>query len=201
MKDPENIREVARLKPDYMGFIFYGLSPRNAIGVNYKYVTEIPSDIKTVGVFVNVSKDVINEYQNIHKLKAVQLHGNESPDLCKFCQRHCIEVIKAVKVPQNPTPDFFESLKPYVDCVDMFLFDAAGLHPGGNGEKFNWEILEKYPFDVPYILSGGIGPEDAQYLKEHLPSKCVGVDVNSRFEIEPGKKNVKALEDFIKAIR
>lgn len=201
MKNAENVREIASLHPDYMGFIFYSPSPRNALGLSYTIVTKLPKTIKKTGVFVDATKAEIEEYVNIHHLDAVQLHGNESVELCRFLNRNAIEVIKTVKVPEEEEEDFFKKLEYYKDYVDLFLFEPEGKEAGGNGKKFNWEILNKYPLDIPYLLSGGISPEDVSALKAGLPPKCIGVDLNSKFEIEPGVKDVSKLSSFIKEMR
>lgn len=201
VKEGENVLEVAALSPDYIGFIFYGNSPRFAIGLSYTYTEKIPKGIKKVGVFVNVTKDVIEEYATIHKLDSIQLHGEESPELCRNLQRIGLEVIKAVKVPENVGKDFFKSLEKYKDHVDLFLFDTAGRNPGGNGRKFDWKMLQQYDLDTPYLISGGIGPDDLEDLKKGLPAGCIGIDVNSKFEITPGVKDIDKLSKFINELR
>lgn len=201
IKDGENLNELAPLKPDYVGFIFTAKSPRFAIGLSYTYTTKVPKGIKKVGVFVNAHKDVIEEYANIHRLDAIQLHGDEKPELCKALRRIGLEVIKVFNIPENPQVDFFKKLEDYKDNVDFFLFDTAGENRGGNGSKFDWNILKEYPFDIPYFISGGIGPEDVDSLKKGLPSKCVGIDINSKFEITPGVKDIDKLKHFFFALR
>lgn len=206
MKDKGSIRDVAALSPDYMGFIFYPRSPRFAIGVNSDLVKSLPKNIKKVGVFVYPSdypaaKEEIAEYANIFGLDAIQLHGDETPELCRYCQRNGWEVIKAFKVPENAGEDFFKRMEIYLDSVDLFLFDTAGKAPGGNGEKFDWKTLQNYKSDIPFLISGGIGPEDVREIKKGLPDKCVGIDINSRFEIEPGLKDVSKVSGFINTLR
>lgn len=201
LKDSQNVKDIASLAPDYMGFIFYPPSPRHALGLSYLTVTKLPKGIKKVGVFVNATREEILEYADIHHLDAVQLHGDESPELCRRLQNQGLEVIKAFRIPENTDESFFNRMVPYLDFVDLFLFDTAGKEAGGNGEKFNWNILNSYPFETPYLLSGGIGEEDIEILKEGLPSKCIGIDINSKFEISPGIKDVKKVADFINRLR
>ena len=201
LKEPENIKEVLKVNPDYIGFIFFSPSPRNALGLSYKVTNTLPKDVKKVGVFVDTNKDVIEEYAGIHHLQAVQLHGEHSPELCRRLRNTGLEVIKAVSIPENADENFFKSLEDYKDYVDLFLFDSAGKYAGGNGIKFNWDILKHYHLDIPYILSGGIGPDDVNLLKKGLPSKCIGIDLNSKFEKEPGVKDIEKLKNFIMELR
>lgn len=201
MRYPLNVHEVANLAPDYMGFIFYPSSPRFAIGLSSDIVRVLPKEIKRTGVFVGEDFEVVSEYSNIFRLDAIQLHGEISPEFCQRLQRHALEVIRAVQVPLNADKNFFQQLKPYKDVVDLFLFDAAGKAHGGNGVKFNWDILQDYDLDTPYLLSGGIGPEDVETLKKGLPKHCIGIDVNSKFETSPGVKDISLLSSFINQLR
>lgn len=201
MRERENVAQVAQLKPDYMGFIFYPPSPRNAISIDSGIFREVPKEIKSVGVFVNASEEEIIEKETLYKLSAVQLHGDESPDFCRQICNHGIEVWKAFSISKNAGKDFFNLLLPYIDIVDYFLFDTIGASPGGNGEKFKWEILNYYPYKKPYFLSGGIGPEDFPMFLKGLPPHCVGIDINSKFETKPGKKDLTKLSTFFSFLR
>ncbi|MDG2431116.1 phosphoribosylanthranilate isomerase [Flavobacterium sp.] len=198
MKYPENILEVAQLKPDYMGFIFWEKSSRYFDG----QIPELPKSIKKTGVFVNESIANIIEIIIKNNLQAVQLHGKESVDFCLNLKSELnlhnqteIEIIKVFSV----ADDFdFERLKPFENVCDYFLFDTKGKLPGGNGTTFDWNVLKHYPSSKPFFLSGGIGLEEAQavhdILKTNLP--VYAIDVNSKFEIEPGLKNAKLLRAF-----
>lgn len=198
-----NTAEVATLQPDYLGFIFYDKSPRNFEGV----IPELPKSIKKVGVFVDETVDVIIQKIKKFGLDAIQLHGNESPDYCKELKNHChaeldsasqYEIIKVFSIKDEFN---FSQLQPYEDVVDYFLFDTKGKLPGGNGYTFNWDELKEYLSTKPYFLSGGIGLGELQKIKEfikHPTSKyCYAIDVNSKFEIEPGLKRINELEKFI----
>ncbi|MCF1191452.1 phosphoribosylanthranilate isomerase [Mangrovimonas sp. AS39] len=195
MKYGENIQAVSQLHPDYMGFIFYDQSARYFDGD----IPEISESIKKVGVFVNASLDEIISKINTYQLQAIQLHGDESPDLCKALnhQFHQLEIIKVFSISNQFD---FKKLQPYETYVDAFLFDTKGKLPGGNGYTFDWNALEGYPSEKPFILSGGIGLDEAPQLKTFLKSPlskhCLAVDVNSQFEIEPGLKNVQKLKEF-----
>ena len=188
MKDPENIREVAALQPDYLGFIFYEKSPR----FFNDEIPEISSAVKKTGVFVDADFDYILKKVEKYQLKAVQLHGNEAPELCAGLQKERLEVIKVFSVKD----DFdFEVLKSYEGKVDLFLFDTKGKEKGGNGITFNWEILERYPSKIPFFLSGGLGLEEMDKIeKYHFPESFCGIDVNSKFELKPGIKNSENLK-------
>ena len=198
MKYPENILEVAALLPDYMGFIFWERSSRYFDG----QIPEIPKSIKKTGVFVNESVANIIEKILENNLQAVQLHGKESADFCLNLKSEFrkinlsqIEIIKVFSV----ADDFdFELLKPFENLCDYFLFDTKGKLPGGNGTTFDWNVLQHYPSSKPFFLSGGIGLEEIDAVKEitktNLP--VYAIDVNSKFEIEPGLKNTKLLREF-----
>lgn len=201
MKYPENIREMAGLKPDYMGFIFYGGSPRNFSGE----IPEIADSIKRTGVFVNADAQFIAEKIKKYGLQAVQLHGEESPELCSKIKDLGVEVIKAVSVGS----DFnFEELDKYKDKIDLFLFDTKGKERGGTGKVFNWEMLREYHLHIPFFLSGGIGIEHAgkiRYFRESVLNEeqkklFSGIDVNSRLEISPGHKDCQGFRDLKKEL-
>jgi len=195
MKQAANIAEVADLHPDYLGFIFYPKSPRLISEVSAELIKYIPNEIKTVGVFVNEDIKEVKLKIAKHQLKAVQLHGTESVEYCAEIKTLGIEVIKAFGV----HPDFdFEQLEPYIPVVDYFLFDTQTPAHGGSGNVFDWQLLEKYQLDKPYFLSGGIGLEHAQQIKTIQDPRLYAIDVNSKFELEPGLKDVERLKEFFK---
>lgn len=202
MKYPDNILEVGSLLPDYMGFIFWEKSARFFDG----YIPNLPQSIKKVGVFVNETVENIVEKIQKHNLQAVQLHGKESVEFClnlktelKNLKLIQIEIIKVFSVAN----DFdFSILEPFEEVCDYFLFDTKGKLPGGNGTTFDWTVLENYPSTKPFFLSGGIGIDEMDavnaILKTNLP--VYAIDVNSRFEIEPGLKNVQLCKDALQRI-
>ena len=193
MKYRANIQEVAALQPDYLGFIFYEKSPRFCNGE----LPEIPNTIAKVGVFVNAPLSEILNKIKAYNLQLVQLHGEESPEICEVLRLINIKVIKTFSI--DDTFDF-ETLRPYEPVCDYFLFDTKGKHYGGNGTTFNWEILKKYPSQKPFFLSGGIGLEEISKLKQlNLP--IYAVDVNSKFETEPGLKNSNACKKIIQILK
>jgi phosphoribosylanthranilate isomerase len=199
MKYPENIKDVAALQPDYLGFIFYEKSKRNFDGI----IPKISNDIKRIGVFVNETAEVIIEMVLKYQLSAVQLHGDESHVFCydlksNFSVTNDVEIIKVFSVDD----DFdFKILKIYEDVCDYFLFDTKGKERGGNGITFNWELLKNNSSNKPYFLSGGLSLEEVENLKEFIKSEvsknCYSLDVNSKFEIKPGLKNIENLKLFI----
>ena len=202
MKYPDNILEVSQLLPNYMGFIFWKKSSRFFDGE----IPNLPKSIQKVGVFVNAPLDEIVSKIEKYDLNLVQLHGNESVAFCldlkheiKNLKQTPIEIIKVFSI----LDDFdFSVLKEYEAVCDYFLFDTKGKLPGGNGTVFDWKVLEKYPSTKPFFLSGGIGIEEIapvkQLLKTNLPIHAI--DINSKFEIEPGLKNKQLLEEFKRTI-
>lgn len=197
MKYEDNIKQIAELKPQYMGFIFYKKSPRNVVAK----IPFISKDIKKTGVFVNASlKEVITKIKK-YDLQAVQLHGAESPIFCEELKQKQpnTELIKAFSVADTFN---FSTLKPYVNKVDYFLFDTKGKLAGGNGIPFNWDLLKKYPFTKPFLLSGGIGMDEVTALKKlkKLNLPIYALDVNSKFETDYGLKNKELLQKFIQEL-
>jgi phosphoribosylanthranilate isomerase len=200
MKYQENIEAVAALKPDYLGFIFYENSPRNFEGE----IPTIPSTIKKVGVFVDASIDFIKEKVKQYDFKAIQLHGNETPQFCQDLQGFKnlesldIELWKVFSIKDQFD---FNRLQPYEDIVDYFLFDTKGKEKGGNGYTFDWSVLKGYPSSTPFILSGGIGLDETQailsFQKSPESQYLHAIDVNSKFESEPGVKSAEKLKKMI----
>ncbi|RAJ06186.1 phosphoribosylanthranilate isomerase [Arenibacter echinorum] len=199
-----NTSEVATLDPDYLGFIFWEPSKRLFDGS----IPELPESIKKVGVFVDATIEEIVAKVNTYGLRAVQLHGKESPEFCsdlkklkndraKASEETSLEIIKVFSIKD----DFdFSVLAPYENVCDFFLFDTKGKLPGGNGFTFCWELLKNYPSSKPYFLSGGIGLDEIEKIREFQrrpESKyCHAIDVNSKFESEPGLKDIKKLKKF-----
>ncbi|MFH4965098.1 phosphoribosylanthranilate isomerase [Gaetbulibacter sp. M235] len=193
MKYQDNIEQVATLQPDYLGFIFYEKSARYFNST----IPHLPKSIKKVGVFVDANLDEVIKTINTHNLQAVQLHGNETPEFCNKLRSNNIEIIKVFSI-QNEFN--FEVLKPYEPVCDYYLFDTKGKLPGGNGFTFDWKVLNAYPSTKPFFLSGGIGIDEVEKIKEFQKSEvskyCYAIDVNSKFEVEPGLKNIEKLNEF-----
>ena len=204
MTDAANITALAELKPDYMGLIFYPKSKRFVGELNIRLLETIRESIKLTGVFVNENLDlVINKIKQYH-LKAVQLHGDETPQYCRLLrdqssQANCkIEIIKAFGIDANFD---FNDLEAYVDVVDFFLFDTKTPAYGGSGIKFNWDILKNYQCKKQYFLSGGIDTEDMSELRLLNDVRIYAVDLNSKFEISPGLKDIEKLRGAVDILR
>ena len=198
MREPKNIEQVAQLGVDMMGFIFYPKSPRYVSYVLAR--SDADRKVCRVGVFVNDSIPEILDKIHSFSLNAVQMHGNESRELCEQLREANgdIKIIKAISVSNARD---IQKYKEYVGAVDYFLFDTKCKTVGGSGQQFDWQILDEYDGDVPFLLSGGIGPEDAFRIRTFHHSQCVGIDLNSRFEIEPGVKDVEKLNKFLNEIK
>jgi len=199
MREPENIREVAELKPDLMGFIFYSYSSRYATGkLDPEILTRVSPSVKKTGVFVNAGFEEITGTVRKYSLDIVQLHGNETPDICLRLRETGIPVIKAFNITESSG---FKLCSEFINCTDYFLFDTVTSDYGGSGNKFDWKILDKYDLDHPFFLSGGITFQDVNKILEITNPAFYGIDLNSRFEIKPGLKNIETLKKFISDIR
>ncbi|MBR1500227.1 MAG: phosphoribosylanthranilate isomerase [Bacteroidaceae bacterium] len=210
MRDAENIREVERLGIDMMGFICWEGSPR--------FVREVPAylpECPRVGVFVNPSLDYVQRRVEAFGFSYVQLHGSESPEFCQAVRKRTgCKVIKAISI-QTPSNSPLKGKDSAVEslpikgevwrgsAVDgtLLLFDTKCPTHGGSGRKFSWDVLRDYRGELPFLLSGGIGPEDVGALRQFHHDKCLGIDINSRFETEPGIKDVEKIRQFIAALR
>jgi phosphoribosylanthranilate isomerase len=196
MREAQNCQAVASCKPDLMGFIFYDKSPR-FVGHNFTMPELLDTDVKRVGVFVNESIDEVIRLANQHQLDMVQLHGDESTDFVKALYEKQIEVIKAFRIDEHF--DFNDTLS-YTPYVDYFLFDTKGQHYGGNAMRFNWDLLQQYKGNVPFLLSGGIKAEHMQEVKAFRHSQFIGIDINSGVELSAGLKDVEKVKEIIKEL-
>ncbi|MBA4851872.1 phosphoribosylanthranilate isomerase [Emticicia sp. BO119] len=198
MRDAENIKELIELKPDFIGFIFYDKSPRfvgNLLDV--ELIQSITREVRKVGVFVNSTVDYILQNVKKYNLQYVQLHGNETPDFCKSLRLKGVNIIKAFRLDET---FIFSQLNNYKPHVDFFLFDAKGDGYGGNGVTFDWSILKKYDNQKPYFLAGGISLDNLDELATITP-KPYAFDVNSKFEVEPGIKDIEKIAELITKMR
>jgi phosphoribosylanthranilate isomerase len=187
MKDPGNIRQLDTLPVDLVGLIFHEPSPRHAGGLT----GGVPTSIPAVGVFVNERLEVVLERVERHGLHAVQLHGDEPPAFREALRRRGIKVIKALHV--ETAADLRETAHLEASC-DYLLFDAK---TPGSGKKFDWGLLHAYAGQLPFLLGGGVGPGDAPLLRQLRHPLLHAVDVNSRFEVAPGVKDIQAIKQFI----
>ena len=194
MKYPDNILEVGSLLPDYMGFIFWEKSARYFDGA----LPNLPQSIKKTGVFVNASQEDIVSKVSQYDLQAVQLHGLESVAFCQGLKEYLGNSIEIIKVFSVDSEFDFNQLVPFETVCDYFLFDTKGKLPGGNGTTFDWKVLEKYPSQKPFFLSGGIGLDEIDLVNEIVKTDLpiYAIDVNSKFEIEAGLKDKEKLDRF-----
>lgn len=195
LREPENIAAIRELDIDWMGMIYYPNSPRyvggslDAVSFNGK---------ERVGVFVNESLANIKQAIFRFGLTMIQLHGDEEISFCKQVRRLRIKVIKAIAIREKQD---FDIINDYEDNVDYILLDTKSEVKGGSGKKFDWSLLSNYTADIPFLVSGGIGPDDVDNLKEINHSWFAGVDLNSRFEEAPGLKKVELVKEFVQEMR
>lgn len=192
MREAENIREAEALGIDWMGFIFWPQSSRYVAA----RPTYLPTRCKRVGVFVDEQIEKVRHIAEDYALDIIQLHGNESPEYARTLGGRTL--IKAFNI---ATADDLSQTRPYEGIVDLFLFDTKGRTVGGNGEKFDWTVLSAYQGATPFLLSGGIGPDDAGRIRAFRHPRCIGIDLNSRFEVSPAFKDIDRLREFVKNIR
>jgi len=193
LKDPANIKEVVSLKPQYIGFIFYPLSARFVGHLDAENISAI-TNVKKTAVFVNSSVEDIRKVVNKYQFEAVQLHGNENPELCKEVRKMGVEVIKAFGIDEEFD---FSVLEEYLPVSDYFLFDTKTPKHGGSGKTFDWEALKRYPYSKPYFLSGGISLENFSDAYSFEDERLYALDLNSRFELSPGVKNIVLLKQIL----
>lgn len=196
LRDSDNIKAVEALVPDYMGFICYEKSPRFIGAMEDDELVNISTSITKVGIFVDEDADSISKLIYKYKFDAIQLHGNESPDFCDMF-KHEVQVIKAFGVDENFD---FTILDAYKNNVDFFLFDTKTPVHGGSGQTFDWVILEKYTLYVPFFLSGGLSPDNLEEVKKIKHPAFYGVDLNSKFEVSPGLKDIDKLTQAFNTI-
>lgn len=197
MKYAGNIRELSSLAIDYMGFIFYAKSPRYA-GEMDPSTVNLPRSILKTGVFVDESIDNMRACIDRYCLDAVQLHGCETPETCRFMRSRNVEVIKVFSI--ESAADFVPCSS-WADVCDYFLFDTKTPQHGGSGRQFDWNVLEHYRGSVPFFLSGGIGADSAERLRSFRHPSCCGIDLNSRFEKQPGWKDIALLKRFLETVK
>ena len=199
MRNQSNIEDLVKLKPDYIGFIFYPKSKR-FVGelITDEIQALIPVYIQKVGVFVDEPFDNLLEKFRSNKLDMIQLHGSELPGYCERLKKLDIPVIKVFSIDS----DFdFATVKPFNPFCDYYLFDTAGDLRGGTGIKFDWNKLDEYRENIPFFLSGGIQSPDIEDVKGLLHNELYAIDVNSGFEIEPGVKDIPKLKSFMEEFK
>ena len=198
----KQLQQLEALNVDYAGLIFYKESPRYmGDKLSGKEIKNADFDLKKVGVFVNPSYSDLLDAIDDYGLDIVQLHGNETPEMCQDLSED-VEVIKAFRI-EDSSADIDKIVEPYDAVCDYYLFDTAGLKEsfGGTGKQFDWSILKKAKIEKPFFLSGGIGPDDAAKVKAFKHPDFFAIDVNSKFETEPGVKDMAALLKFMQAFK
>ena len=195
MRESQNISDLAELKPNYMGFIFFGKSKRDVTdNLNKIDLEKLPASIKKVGVFVNATVETIQQKIITYQLDLVQLHGSETPELCLEIKNYGTPVIKAFSVDSSFD---FNVTTPYKTSCDYFLFDTKGKQAGGNGFTFDWSILDNYDNEIPFLLSGGLDETNIAAVNQLTHLNIHAVDVNSKFELEPALKNIELLKNSV----
>lgn len=211
MRDADNIRDISAQGVDLIGLIFYPPSPRyvqqfsSGAGIIPDYAPDMGKTPLRVGVFVDdMPQNIVTRVYN-YKLDYIQLHGNEPRETLENLRatidpdiKPKIKIIKAISV---SSAEDIKKYKEYVGAADLFLFDTKCKTVGGSGEQFDWQVLQAYDGDVPFLLSGGIGPDDAERIKNFHHPKCIGIDLNSKFEIEPALKDVEKLKQFLVKVK
>ena len=211
MRDADNIRDISALGVDMIGLIFYPPSPRyvqqfsSGAGIIPDYAPDMGKTPLRVGVFVDdMPQNIVTRVYN-YKLDYIQLHGNEPRETLENLRatidpdiKPKIKIIKAISV---SSAEDIKKYKEYVGAADLFLFDTKCKTVGGSGEQFDWQVFQTYDGDVPFLLSGGIGPDDAERIKNFHHPKCIGIDLNSKFEIEPALKDVEKLKQFLVKVK
>ena len=195
---PQQVNALDELGITFAGFIFYPKSPRYmAIKISPEKMKQIRGKIIKVGVFVNPAYEELMKTVENYRLDMVQLHGDESP---KFCDRIAdyISVIKAFRMSENDS--LHHMTQPYAEVCDFFMFDTLGVGYGGTGKKFDWDVLQKSPPLKPYFLSGGIELNDetklGNFISTPAAEKLFAVDINTRFEIGSGVKDINGIKKF-----
>lgn len=197
----KQLQQLDGLDIDFAGLIFYKDSPRY-VGdkIAAKDLKNSDFDLKKVGVFVNADYDEIMQVVEDYGLDVVQLHGDESPELCEELSEE-VEVIKAFKVSDSKV-SIDEMVADYDEVCDYYLFDTASSEvEGGTGKQFDWKVLSKAKIEKPFFLSGGIGVDDIAKVKAFKHPDYYAVDINSKVEKEPGVKDMALVLQFRQGLK
>jgi phosphoribosylanthranilate isomerase len=200
---PEQVTALDEMGVDFAGFIFYPKSPR-FIGnkISPEKMRQIKGHIAKVGVFVNMPYEELMKTVEDYRLDMVQLHGDESPHYCEKVANY-VTIVKAFRLTDNDPIDWI--VRPYHEGSDMYMFDTLGAGYGGTGRKFDWNVLKKASIEKLFFLSGGIEPGDEErlkvFMKEPVAKKLFSVDINSKFEIGAGVKDMEKIKLFVKTLK
>jgi len=201
MTQMEQLDQLADIGVTFAGMIFYPKSPRYVLREMTTGIIRKENRLNKVGVFVNAGVDDVLHMVDECRLHMVQLHGDETP---KYCERIAdyVSVVKAFRLSENDNIEWM--LKPYMDVCDMFMFDTMGAGYGGTGKKFDWSQLQGIEIGKPFFLSGGIEPGDEEKLNEFANAQVgkglFAVDINSKFEISPGIKDIEKVKTFVNGL-
>lgn len=198
MRDAANVGEIAFLHPNFMGFIYYDPSPRHIGDMPCEVLEKLPAGVMPVLVTVDMEENDLLSLVQKYGFRHVQLHGDESPEECMRLRSKGLFVMKALQMRDKESA---AGMNEYAGAVDMLVLDTASSGKGGSGKKFDWSILEDIDPPADFLLSGGISPEDADAVRSFHHPRCVGVDINSRFETTPGIKSKSLVKDFIAAVK
>jgi phosphoribosylanthranilate isomerase len=198
----EQLKDLQLIGVDYAGLIFYPPSPRY-VGKHKMQASETKEQqisIRKIGVFVNEQECDLLKLVDDWGLEMVQLHGEETPEFCERISKQ-VKVIKAFRV--GAVDDIELMVSPYRDVVDYFLFDTMGEKYGGTGKQFDWKLVSNTVLEKPYFLSGGIGADLDQELNDFASTQkdLYAVDVNSKFEVSPGIKNMGLIRKFVDSLK
>jgi phosphoribosylanthranilate isomerase len=201
MTQPDQVDELASIGVAFAGFIFYPRSPRYVF--RHLTIDQIKNEknINKVGVFVNAPLDEVLHMVDDCRLHMVQLHGDETPRYCEKLADY-VSVVKAFRLTDSDNIDYMT--RPYMDVCDMFMFDTMGAGYGGTGKKFDWNVLKRHDVGKPFFLSGGIQEDDVDDLQlfssETVANALFAIDINSRFEVSPGVKDMEKIKKFVKQL-
>lgn len=203
MTKPEQVKQLDEMGVEFAGFIFYAKSPRYVHkSMPAEVIKRIRGRINKVGVFVNADPDEVLRTVDACGLYLVQLHGDENPRVCERIANY-VSVIKAFRLSEDDNIQW--KIREYHEAVDMFMFDTEGAGYGGTGKKFNWDLLKGENIRKPFFLSGGIAPGDADSLKafnaDPVAKDLFAVDINSKFEIVPGVKDMNLVKSFVQQLK
>lgn len=203
MTSTQQVQQLDEMGVEFAGFIFYPKSPRYVFkNMPATEIKRIKGNINKVGVFVNADADEVLRTVDVCGLYLVQLHGDESPRVCEKIANY-VSVIKAFRISDHDHIEW--KVRDYYDAVDMYMFDTEGAGYGGTGKKFNWELLKEQNIRKPFFLSGGITSDDAEKLKafqkEEVAKDLFAVDINSKFEVMPGVKDMEKVKGFVENLK
>ena len=200
---PEQVNALGDIGVDFAGFIFYPKSPRfMGNKISPEKMRQIKGHIAKVGVFVNTPYEELMKTVEEYRLDMVQLHGDETPFFCEKVANY-VTVIKAFRLMDNDPIDWIT--RPFKEATDMYMFDTMGAGYGGTGKKFDWNVLKGMNMDKLFFLSGGIEPGDEEHIKafacEPAAQKLFSIDMNSRFEVTAGVKDIEKIRNFVNNLK